>query len=75
MHKNFLKVNEASEYLGMTTAYLYKLVQFRKIPYYKPNGKFLYFSVEELDAWISANRVATISELDEKAGLHMGRRA
>lgn len=74
MQKNYLILPEAAEYLGMSPAYLYKLVQFRRIPYYKPNGKKLYFQVEELDAWISANRVATIAELEEKAAVHMARR-
>lgn len=59
----------------MSRPNLYKLVRERKIPYYRPNGGYLYFSVEELDAWINANRVATIRELEEKAALHIARRS
>ena len=74
MTKNYMKVTEAMEYLGMSRVNLYKLVRARKIPYYRPNGGYIYFLVEELDAWISANRVATVAELEEKAAVHMARR-
>ena len=75
MQRKYLKVTEAMEYLGMSRVNLYTLVRARKIPFYRPNGGYIYFSVEELDAWINANRVATIAELEEKASLHMARRA
>ena len=30
---------EAAAYLGITRSYLYKLMMWRKVPYYKPRGK------------------------------------
>ena len=75
MKRKYLKVTEAMEYLGMSRVNLYTLVRARKIPFYRPNGGYIYFSIEELDAWISANRVATIAELESKAAIHMARRS
>lgn len=72
--KKYVKVTEAMEYLGMSRVNLYKLVRARKIPYYRPNGGYIYFALEELDAWISTNRVATIAELEDKAAIHIARR-
>ena len=42
--KKMLDFTEASEYLGLSKSFLYKLSHFRKIPFYKPNGKKIYFS-------------------------------
>lgn len=74
MTKNFIQLKEAAEYLGITESYMYKLVHFRKVPYYKPNGKKIFFNVEELDTWIAAGRVATSEELSEAASKHDAQR-
>lgn len=65
--KNVLTLEEALEYTGYSRSYLYKLTAARKIPYYKPNGKRLFFNREELERWLQQNRIATESELNEKA--------
>jgi len=43
INKNYLRVEEAAQYLGMTASSLYKLMQKKKISYYKPTGKNLLF--------------------------------
>lgn len=65
--KNVLTLEEALEYTGYSRSYLYKLTAARKIPYYKPNGKRLFFNREELERWLQQNRITPESELDEKA--------
>lgn len=74
MTRSFIQLKEAAKYLGITEGYLYKLVHFRKIPYYRPNGKKLFFNVAELDAWVAAGRVATSEELATAANMHDAQR-
>jgi excisionase family DNA binding protein len=50
-----LSFRKASEYLGISLSYLYKLTSLKKIPHYKPNGKMIYFVKSELDQWIINN--------------------
>lgn len=40
---------EAAAYLGITRSYLYKLMMWRKVPYYKPRGKLCFFDKADLD--------------------------
>jgi len=55
-HKPFNFV-ETAKYLSLSQSHLYKLTSQRKIPYHKPNGKYLYFFKDELDEWIRAEDV------------------
>lgn len=55
--KEVLTASEASAYLGMSESYLYKLTSSKQIPYYKPNGKLIYFNRKELCAWAMQNHV------------------
>jgi excisionase family DNA binding protein len=45
-------VKETCKLLGVTRAYLYKLVQAKAVPYHRPNGKCLYFVQSELLDWV-----------------------
>jgi excisionase family DNA binding protein len=65
--KNVLNFSEASRYLELSHSHLYKLTSSASVPYYKPNGKKLYFKREELDAWLLRNRSETQEEIDRKA--------
>lgn len=51
-----LNFGEACNYLHFAPSYLYKLTSQQKIPFYKPNGKMLFFNKKELDEWIFQNR-------------------
>ena len=68
-----MKTPEAAEYLGYTKSYLYKLIQAREIPFYRPNGKMCFFKQEELDLWMERGRVKTNEELVEEAQAYMVR--
>ncbi len=59
----FIDVNEASNYLRLKKSYLYNLVYLNQIPFYKPNGKKLYFKKSELSHWINESRVKTVTEV------------
>ncbi|MFZ4590921.1 MAG: helix-turn-helix domain-containing protein [Ignavibacteria bacterium] len=62
-----LGVVETCLYLGISKAYLYKLTCMKQIPYYKPNGKMLYFKKTELDVWLFRNKHKSHSELKIEA--------
>ena len=49
-------LSEAAIYLGFSKSFLYKLTSEKKIPFYKPNGKLLFFSRSELNAWVFKNK-------------------
>ncbi|WP_341224802.1 helix-turn-helix domain-containing protein [uncultured Arcticibacterium sp.] len=65
--KEVLNFNEATQYLGISDSHLYKLTSGNKIPFYKPGGKIIYFQREELNNWLLSNRIASDSEIIERA--------
>lgn len=67
LQKKVLNMEEASKYLGLSVSHLYKLTSSDSIPYYKPNGKKLYFNRQELDAWLLRNRSTTKEEIEMEA--------
>lgn len=62
--KNIDVINfkEAIELLGISKSTLYKLTHKKEIPYYKPNGKLIFFKREELMAWVFSTRVSSVRE-------------
>jgi excisionase family DNA binding protein len=62
-----LPADEAAEYLGIATSTLYKLSSKNVIPHFKPNGKLIYFSRADLDAFMTRNRVSTSVENERAA--------
>lgn len=64
--KIFFTMAEAKVYTGFSYSYLYKLTHQNKIPYYKPQGKLIFFKKEEIDQWLGQNRIASKSELQQK---------
>lgn len=67
LQKKVLNMEEASKYLGLSVSHLYKLTSSDSIPYYKPNGKKLYFNRQELDVWLLRNRSTTKEEIEMEA--------
>lgn len=65
--KSVLTFAEALLYLGLSRSTLYKMTSGGMIPFYKPNGKKLYFDRLELEAWLKRNRNASQSELEDQA--------
>lgn len=65
--KEVLTSEEASRYMGISKSYLYKLTMRGDIPHYKPTGKMCYFNRSELEAWLQQNRVATSTEIADRA--------
>ncbi len=68
--KEVLTSEEAAAYMGISLHYLYKLTSKKQIPYYKPFGKTCFFNRVELEQWIQKRRIATDSELNERAAAY-----
>ena len=69
MNKLMLTSTETAEYIGVSKSYLYRLTREKRIPYYNPRGKMLYFNKEELNEWLSRNKseneVDILKEVEE----------
>lgn len=62
---------EAATYLGVSKSYLYKLMMWRKIPFFKPRGKVCFFDKEDLDNYNRKNRVLSEDELEQNAETYL----
>lgn len=71
--KEILTVEEASEFLGLSTSRLYKMTSNKEIPHYKPGGKKIYLNRQELEQWILNSRIASTSDFDDEMGSYLSR--
>lgn len=65
--REVLNFNETCKYLELSQSHLYKLTSNGTIPFYKPNGKKIYFRRAELDTWLLRNRTDSQAEIDQRA--------
>lgn len=65
--KNVLTIDDAAVLTGLSKSHLYKLTCSRQIPFYRPNGKLVYFDRQELEGWLKQNRVTTTAEAEQAA--------
>ena len=65
--KDVLTLDESSVFLDASKRQLYKLTRTFAIPHYKPNGKTIYFSKEELVEWIKKHPVKTKEVYEQDA--------
>lgn len=64
--KSVLNLEEAANYLSLKKSYLYKLTHRFQIPFYKPNGKNLYFNRHELEKWMLSNKNAKPAGIEKQ---------
>lgn len=65
--KNVLTLDDVALLTGLSKSHLYKLTSSKEIPHYRPNGKFLYFSKDEIEKWMLRGRVASNQEIEQQA--------
>ena len=65
--KDVLTLEEAAVFMGMKKSTLYKLTHAQEIPYWKPNGKLVYFEKSELLHWIRQNKMIAKQQIKEEA--------
>lgn len=66
-HKEILSVEELEKYTGFKKSYIYHLVHYNKIPYSKPNGKYLFFQKSEINEWLLKNKYLSDDQIQTKA--------
>lgn len=72
--KNVLTLNDVALLTGLSKSHLYKMTCQKQIPYYRPNGKQIYFDRKEVEAWMKQNRVAAQQEADAQAARYVAER-
>ncbi|MFD1165228.1 helix-turn-helix domain-containing protein [Sphingobacterium daejeonense] len=65
--KEVLTFDEACNYTGISESYMYKLTSARKIPYFKPYGKLIYFKTQEINEWLLKNPVVMKEDIQSEA--------
>lgn len=65
--KNVLSLDDAALLTNMSKSHLYKLTSAKAIPFYRPNGKQVYFDRVELEGWLKQNRVTPEYEAEQQA--------
>lgn len=63
---DFITAEQLALLLGESINTIYKRVQARQFPYYKPGGKALLFKVTEVTEWIRTGRKPSLDELKKK---------
>jgi excisionase family DNA binding protein len=71
LQKEVLNLNDAALYLELSASHLYRLTSTGCIPFYKPNGKKLYFKRLELNQWLLRNRSTTKEEIETQAANYL----
>lgn len=69
----FLNSNEASLYLDISKSHFYKLTMEKTIPYYKPNGKKMYFKKSDLDTFMNSKKSKSMNDLELEANKYISK--
>ena len=69
--KQVLTLEEAALFMGISKSSLYKMTHKHEMPFYRPNGKLIYFEKDELLKWMRQNRQKSEEETNEAAVMHM----
>jgi len=64
LQKNVFSFDEACKYCCLSKSKMYKHTSTNNIPYYKPEGKLIFFKKEELDNWLLRNKHSSIEEME-----------
>ena len=65
--KPILTLEEASQYTGLSKSHMYRHTSAGNIPFYKPEGRKIYFKKSELEEWMLRNRQSSNEEIRRKA--------
>lgn len=69
--KNVLDIDDVVLLTGLSKGYIYKMTCKKEIPYYKPNGKLIYFDRQEVEGWMKQNRVNSVVEAEQQASKYL----
>lgn len=66
-----ITVSGLAKLLDLAIPSVYALIHQKKIPYYKPTGKRVYFRKSEIEAWAFLKRIASQDEIDTQAATRL----
>ena len=69
--KEVLTLEEAALFMGISKSSLYKMTHRHELPFFRPNGKLIYFEKAELLKWMRQVRSMSEDEIRETAVQHM----
>ena len=69
--KQVLTLEEAALFMGISKSSLYKMTHKHELPFFRPNGKIIYFEKSELLDWMRQNRSMSEAETKAAATKHM----
>lgn len=69
--KQVLTLEEAALFMGISKSSLYKMTHKHELPFFRPNGKIIYFEKSELLNWMRQNRSMSEAETKAVATKHM----
>lgn len=69
--KQVLTLEEAALFMGISKSSLYKMTHKHELPFFRPNGKIIYFEKSELLNWMRQNRSMSEAETKATATKHM----
>jgi excisionase family DNA binding protein len=72
--KKVLTFEEAASYSGYSESYWYKVTAARKIAFYKPLGKLIFFLRTDVEDFLLQNRMAPDFEIEAEANAYVSKR-
>lgn len=69
LKKNVWTIDELALYLRLTPDRCSRLAKDRAFPSYKQNGRY-FFKREEIESWLTSNRISSADELASQAAFH-----
>lgn len=67
MDKILISLNEASELTGLSKSTLYKLTSQRKVSFFKPFGKKIFFTKDQLEEMMKQNLKRSVASIEKEA--------
>ncbi len=71
--RSVLTLEQVARYVNISSSYCYKLTSTNRIPFYRPNGKMLYFSKSEIDEWLLQNKSFSKNEIEKQADEYLSK--
>lgn len=65
--KEILTLQDFCNLTGFSKSHTYKLTAGRKVPFYSPGGKTIFFKRDEVLQWIASNPVKTLDSIEQEA--------
>jgi hypothetical protein len=69
--RGFANTLEASIYLGKSIHYIRRLSRDKVLTSYKPNGKCIYFKIEDLDCFLLSNKQLNRENITQNAAKYL----